>query len=141
MNNKQSGFSIIELLLVIVILGILSTFAVPYFVKAINRSEESSVYATLRTMSAAQVNHLSTKGRFARLDELNAANGNGLGKVNNPGEISRGKFLFQMNPLPTDEELKEEYTIIATRPAFGSEPLVVVTVDQTGKIVGLFEGV
>lgn len=140
MNKKQSGFSLIELMLVLVIIGVISTVAIPYLVKAVNRSEESSVYATLRTMSSAQVNHLSSKGRFARLDELNASSGNGLGKVNGPGEIERGKFLFQMSPLPTDEQLKQEYTIVATRPAFGNEPLVVVTLDQSGRITGLFQG-
>lgn len=141
MNNKQSGFSLIELLLVMVILGIISSIAIPNLIKAVNRSEESNVFATLRTMSTAQVSYISTKGRFARLDELNADNANSLGTVNNPGEITRGKFLFQMNPLPTDDELKVEYSIVATRPAIGSDPLIVVTVNQTGKIVGLFDGI
>jgi prepilin-type N-terminal cleavage/methylation domain-containing protein len=138
MNNKQSGFSLIELLIVVVMLGILSTVAIPYLLKAVYRSEESNVFASLRTMSSAQVNYLSQKGRFARLDELNAAQGNGLGNINGSGQLIRGKFTFQMSPAPTDAELKQEYTIVATRPAINNEPPLTLTLDQTGRITGLF---
>lgn len=140
MNKKQSGFSLIELLIVVTMLGILSTVAVPYLLKAIYRSEESSVYATLRTMSSAQVSYISQKGRFARLDELNAAQGNSLGNINGSGQIIRGKFIFEMSPTPTDAELKQEYTIVATRPAISSEAPLTLTLDQTGRITGLFDG-
>ncbi len=140
MNNKQSGFSLIELLIVLVMLGILSTVAVPYLLKAVYRSEESSIYATLRTMSSAQVSYISQKGRFARLDELNAAQGNNLGNINGSGQIIRGKFTFEMSPAPTDAELKQEYTIVATRPAISNEAPLTLILDETGRITGLYDG-
>ncbi|MCW5959004.1 MAG: prepilin-type N-terminal cleavage/methylation domain-containing protein [Pyrinomonadaceae bacterium] len=139
MKDRESGFSLIELLLVVVILGVISTIAIPYLLKAIHRTEERNAYATLRTMSSAQVNFLSSNGRFARLDELNTSQGNGLGTVVAPN-IIRGKFTFELSPNanPTDADLKEGYTIIATKPASSQETRYVVQVDQTGKITEIF---
>ncbi len=139
MNNKQSGFSLIELLLVVVILGIISTIAIPYLLKAVHRSEETNALASLRTVASAQVNYLSSKGRFARLDELNASQGNGLGTISGTDMI-RGKFTFQMSPnaSPTDAELKDAYTIIATKPGTAQESGYVVSVDQTGRVTQIF---
>src|SRR5688572_33226085 len=116
MKNKQSGFSLIELLLIMVILGVITTIAIPYLLKAVHRSEETSAFATMRTMSSSQVNYLSANGRFARLSELNAAQANSFGNINGAGDLIRGKFTFQMNPVtPTDAELREGYTIIASK--------------------------
>lgn len=139
MSNKQSGFSLVEMLLVLVILGIISTIAIPYLLKAIHRSEETSIYATMKTMAGAQVNHFSSKGRFGRLDELNSIQANGLGTVLNSGEMTRGKFFIQMAPLPTDDELKQEYSIIVTRAASATEPPLTLSMNQSGKIVGIFD--
>lgn len=138
MNNKQSGFSLIELLLIMVILGIITTIAIPYLLKAVDRSQETNAVATMRTIAAAEVNFLTHKGRFARLDELNASQANGLGTISGTDMI-RGKFTFQMNPItPTDAELKDAYTIIATKPAVGPETRFVVSVDQTGRVTQIF---
>jgi hypothetical protein len=106
--------------------------------KAVHRSEESNTLATLRTVSAAQINYLSEKGRFARLAELNAAQANSLGTVAGT-DLLRGKFTFQMNPVtPTDAQLKEGYTIIASKPAAGQETAYIISVDQTGQITQIF---
>jgi len=138
MNNKQSGFSLIELLLIMVILGIITTIAIPYLLKAVNASEETNAFATMRTMSSSQVNFLSANSRFARLSELNTAQANTFGNISGT-DLIRGKFTFQMNPVtPTDAELREGYTIIASKPANGNETAYIVSVDQTGEITQIF---
>ena len=139
MNGKaQGGFSLIEMLIILVILGIITTVAVPYLLKAVHRAEESNAFATMRTMSSAQVNYLSERGRFARLAELNAAQANALGTLSGT-DLLRGKFTYQMSPAaPTDAELRDGFTIIGSKPASANETAYVISVDQTGEIRTIF---
>lgn len=113
-NTNVNGFSLIELLVVVVIIGIIAAIAVPAFQKGIVAAENRSVFATMKTMNSTQAIFFSQKQRFARLDELNNMT-NGLGSVVGDRMI-RNKFTFEMSPIvPTDAELKEGYTISAVR--------------------------
>lgn len=118
-KNNENGFSLIELLLVVVIIGIIAALAVPAFQRGIIAAENRSVFSTMRTMNSSQAMFFSQNQRFARLDELNQINGNGLGTVALP-YMYRNKFEFAMSPLtPTDAQLKDGYTISAVRDAAG----------------------
>ncbi len=116
MNTRnEKGFSIVELLIVVVIIGILAAVAVPALQRAVAAAENRSVHATMRTMSSAQATFFSQNQRFARLDELNRLNSNGLGTLD-VNRIFRNNFTFEMSPLdPSDVELKDGYNIAAYR--------------------------
>ncbi len=134
-NNGQKGFSILELLLVIVILGIIATIAIPSLQKGIRAAENGNALASLRTISGAEISYYAQSGRYARLDELNTTNGGNLGTIMPPNLI-RGKFTFQMNPVtPTNAQLKDYYTIVATKSMGPNEGPYVISVDQSGVIV------
>ncbi len=113
-NKNQSGFSIIELLLVVVIVGIIASIAVPLFSRGINAAENGSTNATLKIMVQAQSLHFVQKNRYARLDEINAIQNGSLGTMDND-KLRRGKFEYELVGNPTDEELKATFTIRATR--------------------------
>ena len=53
-NRNESGFSIIELLLVCVMIGVISALAVPALQKAIRAAENGTTFATMKTMAGAQ---------------------------------------------------------------------------------------
>jgi prepilin-type N-terminal cleavage/methylation domain-containing protein len=133
-TNAQSGFSLIELLLVVTIIGIVAALAVPSFLKGIRAADNGAVFATMRAMSSTQLTFLSQNNRFARLDELNNLHGNGLGTVSGT-TIIRGRFTFEMLPVtPTDAELREAYTIVATGMLDGGVQYQ-FRLNQTGEIV------
>lgn len=133
-KNTQSGFSLIELLLVVTIIGIVSAIGIPSFQKGIRAADNGAAYATLRSMSSTQVSYFSQNGRFARLTELNALHGNGLGTISGDSLV-RGRFVFEMSPLtPTDAELKEGYTILASGTNGVSGTPYVFRVTQSGEI-------
>ena len=70
-NKKQQGFSLIELLIVMVILGILMILTFPYVRKAKEAAEDGNAFASMKTMLAAQYNFYSQNSRYAALQELN----------------------------------------------------------------------
>jgi prepilin-type N-terminal cleavage/methylation domain-containing protein len=55
MNRK--GFTLVELLMVVIIIGILVTLAVPSYYKSIERAKGSKAKASLRTITNAQVQY------------------------------------------------------------------------------------
>jgi type IV pilus assembly protein PilE len=132
-KNNQSGFSLIELLLVITILGVISAIGVPSLQKGIKAADNVSAFGTMRTIATIQVGYYSSNGRFARLSELT----NTVKNLGTPSGSSyvRGRFVLEMSPLsPTDAELKVGYTITATGPSDGGTPYV-FRVSQTGQVV------
>lgn len=132
-KQDQSGFSIIELLLVCTIAGIIAALAVPALQKGIRAAENGTTFATMRTISSSQVGCFSQKNRFCTLTELQTTLSNGLGTT--AGEtVVRGRYTFEMSPLsPTDAELTQEYTITATR-AVSDDVQYVYALTQTGVI-------
>lgn len=118
-KHHESGFSLIELILVVAIIGIIAAVAVPAFQKGLTAAENGSSFATLRSISSTEVNYFSQNGRFGRLTEIQGVLNNGLGTTVGDSVI-RGKYVFEMNPTtPTDAELKNEFTITATRTIAG----------------------
>jgi prepilin-type N-terminal cleavage/methylation domain-containing protein len=133
-KRLESGFSLIELLIVVVIIGIIAALAVPAFQKGFRSAENGSVFATLRSVSSTQVSFFTQNNRFARLPELQQVMSNGIGTT--AGErVIRGRYIFEMNPVsPSDEELSREYTITATR-NISDDVVYKFEMNHTGEIV------
>lgn len=113
-NKNQSGFSIIELMLVVVIACVIAAIAVPLLTKGIKATENGSTNATLKIMVQAQSLHFAQKNRYARLDEINAIQNGSLGTMEDD-KLMRGNFEYELVGNPTEEDLKATFTIRATR--------------------------
>ena len=53
-SQTRSGFTLIELMIVIAIIGLLTTLAVPNFARARDTSRLNMIYGNLRTLDAAK---------------------------------------------------------------------------------------
>lgn len=138
MKNKQSGFSLIELLLVVVIIGIIAALGIPALQKGIRAAENGSAFAVMRTIGSTQMNFYSTNNRFARLAELNGILNGGIGTTTGD-QINRGRYTFDMVPAtPTDPQLRDSYTITATLNVNPGDTQYKYQIDQSGKILRIF---
>ena len=59
-NNR--GFSLLELLIVVAIILIIATIAIPSLLRSRQSAQESSAVAQLRTINTAEVTYLSSNG-------------------------------------------------------------------------------
>jgi prepilin-type N-terminal cleavage/methylation domain-containing protein len=115
MRSNQKGFSLIELLVVVVVIGIVASIAVPYLQRAIRASEAGNTYATMRAVATTQMSYFSQTNRFARVTEANNLMSGGIGTTIG-SDVHRGRFIFSMVPAnPTDAELGQTFTMTATR--------------------------
>ena len=60
--KKNKGFSLLELLIVVAIILIIATIAIPSLLRSRQAANESAAVANIRTINTAQVTYLSSSG-------------------------------------------------------------------------------
>ena len=69
MKNSK-GFSLLELLIVVAIILIIATIAIPSLLRSRQAANESAAVANLRTLNTAQVTYSSTGGNYGTMAGL-----------------------------------------------------------------------
>ena len=74
--SRSEGFSLIELLIVVAVIGSIAALTVPNLVQSRKAANEASAIASVRNLVTAQITYASTlgSGNFASLAELSAEN-------------------------------------------------------------------
>ena len=131
--GNNSGFSLVELLIVCVILGIVAAMAIPAYQRGVRAAENSAVFAVLRSISSTQVQYYTSNSRFGTLPEVQAIMANGIGTTTGD-RVVRGTYVFEMTPVsPTPTDLRTGYTISAVRSLAG-DATYRYELNQSGKI-------
>ncbi len=65
MEKKRHGFTLVELAVVVVIIGVLAAFAVPRFLASVERSKAAEAFNYLSAIQASQERYHARQGTYA----------------------------------------------------------------------------
>ncbi|MBI1976422.1 MAG: prepilin-type N-terminal cleavage/methylation domain-containing protein [Candidatus Omnitrophica bacterium] len=127
MKRKQEGFTLLELMIVIVILGILASIAIPAYTKTVERAKQGEALHWLGMVRESEVRYYQMQGAytgaFADLD------------IDAPPTSTSGPNYF----IYAAATSASGFTVTATRQAYrrptGVSPTnYTISIDQAGTI-------
>ncbi|MEW6126680.1 MAG: type II secretion system protein [Acidobacteriota bacterium] len=110
-KKKQRGFSLIELLIVVAIIGIIAAIAIPNLLKSQQAARETAAMREVQALGTVQLQYQVTKGhgKFATLQELGA---NAYVDANMASGI-KGGYIFTSEPVSAGEKMPSMYDTTA----------------------------
>ncbi|OBU17384.1 pilus assembly protein PilA [Photobacterium aquimaris] len=109
--NKQQGFTLIELMIVVAIIGVLSAVAIPAYKDYVTKSEASSALATLKALVTPAELYIQETGTLpkgatnAQLNEIGTnIDANNLGTIEILAD-NQIKFLFGLDSALAGSDL------------------------------------
>ncbi|MGE3163755.1 MAG: type IV pilin protein [Planctomycetota bacterium] len=94
-DRRSEGFSLVELMVVILIMGILAALMLPTMLNARKGGNEASAISALRTINSAQEMYHARVGRFGTVSDLTAS-----GYLDTTFDAARSGYVFSDDDVP-----------------------------------------
>jgi type IV pilus assembly protein PilA len=138
MGDKQNGFSLIELLIVVAIILIIAAIAVPNFIRSKIAANQASAVGSLRSLNTACVSYNTTYGQFpAALTNLGPVASGGIPSSTSSDLIdmvlaagAKSGYTFVYTAGTSDQS----YTLTATPIAASTSGQNMYYTDQSGVV-------